>query len=841
MEHLSLPKEVATPGPGSVPYVCKEEYDGGPFLTYPTRRKGTNPLGNETEMVNAYINRVSSESITELESFLQTWLFFGLLTEIFGDLFTPSSFVQSAESRDKPQDLSLLNTSQLVPMVEGWMSRIEAAEKSEDRRVQYEHIATCLRLTSTALQAVKSAFCSDFNPWIRRSIASVGELLTQATNRAYTIEDPEKDNRCPGNWRLLYDDPQSIIQMKQNGLCPNEIYRIRSLFISAQTYHFLTWMKNGASSIRHQQCTEHQCQANHNHLGQYKAKHRHDTCECENYFIDISEVIRILSRGSLPLLRIKAGSTLDETCVDIVESSPNLKYMALSHVWADGLGNPHSNSLPKCQLQLLSELSRPFSEMEREDDLFFWIDTLCCPVEPPEAKIMALNQMKVPYNGASHVLVLDSSLRDVESSALDPIEVCLRIFTSGWMRRLWTLQEAALPRKLWFQFKDSAVELRQVWLKVIEIYNSEIGRRGLALDITVLYRALRHFFHAEEGDPGVNLESVDHALHFRSVSVASDEPLLIGGLLDLDIANILDGPVGSRMQRLWSLMPGIPKNILFNRGSRLCQPGFRWAPESLLISAGGQDGRLRSSDVDHNTGHLTPIGLQVRLAAFPIKMASAPKGLPKNPWNMYSQVDENNILCRNGDGVWFQIYSKYNSSKKADQGPNRPSLHSLLNSGIQFQSLLLESAFRFDDSPESISGLLVHEDSIQNGSPRVISDMIVGIGKQLSTSETLLEAAYQASRKLLSDDITAKYIDLAIEDEKEQKENPLYASLEAILEQKVMDIGENINDPRVEDAIKTHNSGGTSTFFPILVASAYLGRYCELGPMLPRTSQWIVD
>ncbi|KAL8708460.1 MAG: hypothetical protein Q9225_007594 [Loekoesia sp. 1 TL-2023] len=866
MEHLPLPKDVASPGPGPVPYVCKEEYDEGPFLTYPTRRKGSNALGNETEMVNTDLNRVLLEPVARLEAFIQTWLFFGLLREVFGELFAPAQFVVTTASTSEPQSVSktsqvlsglknwltggprkVLNTGQLVPMVETWMNRTEASKDPKDaRQTQYEHIAACLQLTSTALRAVRPAVRPDFNPWIRLSVASIGELLTQATNQAYGIENLEKDNRCPGNWRLLYDEPQSIAQMKSNGLCPYEIHRIRNLFLTIQTYHFLTWMKKAAPGTRHRHCTERECLANYNDLGQYIAKHRDDTCRCDNYFIDISEVIRILSRRSLPLLRILPGSTLNDIRVDVVEASPSLKYVALSHVWADGLGNPHSNSLPKCQLQRLFQLTRSFSKMEDDEGMLFWIDTLCCPVGPPQAKAMALNQMKVPYIGASHVLVFESSLREVESSRLDPTEVCLRIFTSGWMRRLWTLQEGALPRNLWFQFKDSAVELRQVWLKVIKIHNTEIGRRGLSLDITVLHQSLRHFFHAEKADREISLDSVDQAIQFRSLSVASDEPLLIGGLLSLDTAHILDGPEGSRMQRLWSLMPsaprGIPKNILFSRGPRLCQLGFRWAPASLLTTRGGQDGRLRSTDVEYSAGHLTPAGLQVRLPAFQIAMASAPKGLPKNPWNAFSQPDENNILCRNVDGKWFLLYSKYGDPKKVDQDLNRPSLHTILKKGYEPQTLLLESAFQFGDSPENISGLLVHDDgNHQDSTSKVISDMIVVLGMQQGTSETLLEAAYQASRTLLNDEITTEYTKLAIEDEKDQKEHPAYANLEPQFAQKLFDLAENIDDQNIQAAIKIHNSRGTKTFFPVLIASAYLGLHCDLGPMLPSNTKWCVD
>ena len=354
MEHLPYPKDVASPGPGPVPFVCKEAYDGGPFLTYPLRRKEPNPLANGTEMVNANFNQVSSQPVAKLEAFVQTWLFFGLLKEIFGDLFDPSHFVRPAASTSETQNVSkasqlvsfmkswmafgprkVLDTGRLVSVVEKWMNQIEVSKDSQDeKQTQYEHIASCLRLTVTVLEAVKSSVRPDFNPWIRLSIATIGELLTQAANWAYGI-DFGKDNKCPGNWNVVSEQPQMFDQMKTNGLCPSEIHRLRSSHLSVQTLNFLSWLKKEVPGMGHQNCTERICRASHNSLGQYVAKHQHDNCQCTNFLVDVPETIRILSRGLLPLLRIKLGSNTEDIRVDVVEASSNLKYVALSHVVRD--------------------------------------------------------------------------------------------------------------------------------------------------------------------------------------------------------------------------------------------------------------------------------------------------------------------------------------------------------------------------------------------------------------------------------------------------------------------------------------------------------------------------
>lgn len=67
-------------------------------------------------------------------------------------------------------------------------------------------------------------------------------------------------------------------------------------------------------------------------------------------------------------------------------------------------------------------------------------------------------------------------------------------------------------------------------------------------------------------NPSPDVGNLLQALEHWSVSVPSDEPLLIGNLMHLDIEKILRSPADLRMQTMWSLLwsvpRGIPQNIL---------------------------------------------------------------------------------------------------------------------------------------------------------------------------------------------------------------------------------------------------------------------------------------
>jgi hypothetical protein len=104
---------------------------------------------------------------------------------------------------------------------------------------------------------------------------------------------------------------------------------------------------------------------------------------------------------------------------------------------------------------------------------------------------------------------------NVDSEGCDELEVFARVWCSNWVGRLWTLQEGRLGKRVWFQFRDKAVELKAIW----EAFTTRPLSRGA--DYWHLFRMIATSV-LDDGVVrfGINIHSVSYlrqAMCFRSV------------------------------------------------------------------------------------------------------------------------------------------------------------------------------------------------------------------------------------------------------------------------------------------------------------------------------------
>lgn len=165
-------------------------------------------------------------------------------------------------------------------------------------------------------------------------------------------------------------------------------------------------------------------------------------------------------------------------------------FATISHVWSDGLGNQTCNGVHPCQLKFINLLLRqalrdPRQAAADSPGHWFWLDTLGIPVEdktdrdkeegphgnsrptrngrtgcygmPAQGEFKALkkkaiSQIHTVFKKAAQAIVIDKGLCS-EDAGKDLAAVTMKVLTSNWMRRLWTLQEAYLSKKLFISFK----------------------------------------------------------------------------------------------------------------------------------------------------------------------------------------------------------------------------------------------------------------------------------------------------------------------------------------------------------------------------------------------------
>ncbi|PNY23089.1 Uncharacterized protein TCAP_06963 [Tolypocladium capitatum] len=718
MDLLCVPDEPSAPTE-RCPYVCAEGWDGGVYRMYPQRtglsRLVPRALRDMSEVPapadQPFLEGLYPTPLEELQPFLQTWFFFGLAAEFLG-LNEVAPGVRLMDRADAAREMALLYDECVLEdggaryltaaAVLGKSKLIlERVRMAPDRIQRLVYLRDCLYYSVVMLHLVQANL--DYR--IRSAIVALGELFSTGLFAAVTMAQPRIELPIVGlNWYRDYVKPGGVVeaQMLRGGWCPSEIEKIRSQFQGVFTMHYMSRLKLAQRHGDHGGCSLHACRAFQMDVATYRPRHAGDDCGCAHVEIDAASVLSILrSTGSYPVIRVERQPSTDGDGADgllrlVAEPwTPGTPYLALSHVWADGLGNPATNSLPRCQMERLSRMTASLQEQQQQQPSTpyrIWVDTLCCPVDL-EGKLMALRTIADVYRQATHVLVLDSSLATFKSEGTHPAELLLRTFgASPWMRRLWTLQEGVLGNSLYIQFADRAVDSSALLQQLFAVGCQDSRYMRMWQDVMSEYNQLQTLCAVPEPGSSSNhtpppLVSLQRALHYRTVSVASDEPLCIATLMALDTGYIAAAPdAQGRMVRVWELLSrannGLPVRIIFYAEETLDVPGWRWAPRSLLGSSVsdpvmGNDERVirfaeQVTDVaqnDHGDRRLaragipTPLGLKVRLPGCRLVPKPHIQGLPLHPWSGVTGTIEDQLVLRDEAGGWVRIFDWYRTKK----------------------------------------------------------------------------------------------------------------------------------------------------------------------------------
>ncbi|KAI0634874.1 hypothetical protein C8Q77DRAFT_1156259 [Trametes polyzona] len=355
----------------------------------------------------------------------------------------------------------------------------------------------------------------------------------------------------------------------------------------------------------HQDCTEDACTFyTIADTTKYIPSHVEPSCHCEYIKPPLSDVTRLLSDGLVPAV-VYDGKSLRVQAIDVAP------YVAISHVWADGMGSITEHGLPVCVIQRISHLVHGLLP----DSKAFWMDSLCVPGVGTLRKV-AIKLMARTYHKAAKVLVLDKCIKAECSKARPWEENLLRIATSGWVRRVWTLQEGLLARELYFEFADGPISV-EAGLKY-GLSDAEIAQGVAANNMGLLLgykwcstlvpllaeRAQNRVL--QSSDHRLTLDKVIYLLTLRTTTKPEDELIAISSLVRMDVDAILaitGADAAQRRIREFLLQQSdVPKAIAAQITPRLALPGFSWAPRTLVSA-------LEGADASVGTGVCTPEGL----------------------------------------------------------------------------------------------------------------------------------------------------------------------------------------------------------------------------------------
>ncbi|KUL81940.1 hypothetical protein ZTR_10353 [Talaromyces verruculosus] len=669
MDHLP---PISTPRNAfEIPYFGGTVYDGLGFFTYPERQNW--------DPNHLYDGKYGSHSTTEAASFAQAWLYFGALSEVTGIAIRGTNFI-----RVSPTTGNLIITTEYLHFyLERWRAQTSRAIGRQEQFRERARICLDFMVMFTGPTLLVAE-----HPEIAVSIDILLLTLVDTFKEIYgtkTWNDiPSVFASSEGDVEYLPGANRHVIKhlkerMARQGWCRNRLASFGDLAASGVLYT-LSLMGTTELLSGHERCDVDVCLGNQIDDRTYNDTPRHvePDCECNFVHADVGEAVKFIQQGKIPIAKIVVDKQ-QQVRLDMRPYEDGMTYIAISHVWSHGLGNPDHNALRTCQLLQLNKLLTSAyhdhqleSDSEKIDKTYFWIDTLCLPLRPIHWRKAAIKRMRHCYKNAAAVLVIDKHLR--RSTAYTPTkttEPLLQVAISDWRFRVWTLQEAILAKKLLFQFLDMSVDVEEL-LTYHFSDSSQEELNHVDLFLMSLMPALGLDMDCEPAREGggllrvtnSSLSSLVVSLQGRAISKPEDEPVCAASLLDQDhvLNAVLDcSRKEERMKTFWCKQHRIPSWVPFIDGPRLEDPGYKWAPSTLRYQLQG----FSTPSGLHDYGEIHPdgLGLMLRKPGFVVLERESARTSGDNAW-----VDA--FSLKDGRGLRYDIARSPDRSN-----PPLPDLH----------------------------------------------------------------------------------------------------------------------------------------------------------------------
>lgn len=608
-----------------VPFLAQNiQYDGLGWETFP-ERAGYAWLQTPAMTVQDLSRYAQSILQSELQAFVQAWIYFGLLQEVYGAQYRVEDFlVPSEDDSGLVVTTTNLETQPAAVMTEGIEQLLKNAERKADlwdafaviEGGRWDSILLSIRVL---IEALSQSSRIQGQPYDGRHSICAPVSQNMSTKR-YTNGAAARAIR-------------NHMLKQRNVWCPRQL----DVLFEQRSYNemvYLTGIKRiERPDVDHGNCVGRPtCVANNIPIGaEFITKHTTIGCTCANIQAPGSQRSNILIRGGIPVLRCTQRD-LEPPELRFVPLSPSLKFVAISHLWADGLGNPFENSLPCCQLTRLmrsalkalpswvpggASVVKGAVRREKVLVVHIWLDVYCIPAQlsrrdlrdsamqrqEKQLKAKAIARMGTTYALAAAVLVLDYEL---ERSQLVPNDQRSRtlIHLSAWNTRCWTYQEYTFAQNTFFQSKDSLVTLQQ------------------AQDQNAFYSPyepfqilrVRDVFSSSKEDAYTAFNRAWNSLAIRNTTQWNDIILVLAILLDLSAGQVSSFHIAWKIKALLATQTRLPLSMLFvsmkRLGSSTGKLEDRWIPKTFQPF-------YLSMSTRHDSMHRCEEGLTLNTAEMP--------------------------------------------------------------------------------------------------------------------------------------------------------------------------------------------------------------------------------
>ncbi|KJZ71912.1 hypothetical protein HIM_08668 [Hirsutella minnesotensis 3608] len=496
MDHLPNFRAATRPY-SSVPYLGTGHYDGSRFREYASSHGWDVSKLQQGDFVAA-TNKSPCGA-----GFLQDWLYFGVLHELFAAAGKKSPqvhlFVQDT-ARGKT-----VTSRRLDGLISKSVSSIARLGKKK-KEAKLGCLDDALDIASSVVKQLwRLAMGNGQSPLPMETVLSImilGSSIDKALDDAGL--SPAATRR---HWNLA---EAAKLSMQRSGWCPRDV-ALTGQFLSEVSMFCASHLQRGPEAqAAHDRCSEVACETRQTDGATYQTKHSSDGCRCDFWRADPDELQGIIRQGRIPYIQLRReGKSVSPTLQSLRDSlvkGPHNRFVVFSHVWSDGLGNPRENALPMCQLERFYDMlcDSPWDDVagrqmieglqagkykgrRMENTASFppkswrrwgrrtlnttiniWIDTLCVPIDKEMRKV-AIGMLKRYYSFATMTVVLDKELCALQHKQYAESELLLRIGLSGWMSRCWTMQEAIVAggslalrfHDGWYSLMDSVAFVRR--------------------------------------------------------------------------------------------------------------------------------------------------------------------------------------------------------------------------------------------------------------------------------------------------------------------------------------------------------------------------------------------